>query len=61
MCKTQLEKAGNPLDDLDLMVASCALTHNLILVTNNTKHFKRIDALRLTNWTVYPEQEWSRG
>jgi predicted nucleic acid-binding protein len=35
--KAGLEKAGTPLDDFDLIVASCALAHNLILVTNNIK------------------------
>jgi tRNA(fMet)-specific endonuclease VapC len=59
ICKAQLEKAGNPLDDFDLLIASCALTHNLTLVTNNVKHFKRIDGLKLANWSVYPEKELS--
>jgi len=50
-----LEAKGIPLGDFDLTVASCALTHNLILVTNNIKHFERVEGLRLTNWTTYPE------
>lgn len=53
--KAKLEKAGTPLDDFDLILASCALANNLVLVTNNVKHFKRIKGLRLTNWSVYPE------
>ena len=55
MLKASLEKSGTPLDDFDLIIASCALSHNLILVTNNIKHFNRVEGLRLTNWTVYPE------
>ena len=55
MLKASLEKAGTPLDDFDLIIASCALSHNLILVTNNIKHFDRVEGLRLTNWTVFPE------
>jgi len=50
MLKSHLEKAGNPLDDFDLAIATCAMTHNLTLVTNNYKHFERIDGLKLTNW-----------
>jgi tRNA(fMet)-specific endonuclease VapC len=50
MLKVDLEKAGNPLDDFDLILAACALTHDLILVTNNTKHFARIGGLKLENW-----------
>jgi predicted nucleic acid-binding protein len=52
--KAKLEKGGTPLDDFDLILASCALAHNLELVTNNIKHFKRVEGLKLTNWTVYP-------
>ena len=54
MLKASLKKSGMLLDDFDLIIASCAMTNNLTLVTNNTKHFSRIDGLKLTNWTVYP-------
>lgn len=49
--KAALEKSGTPLDDFDLILASCALAHNLILVTNNAKHFERIEGLKIANWT----------
>ncbi|MBI5584354.1 MAG: type II toxin-antitoxin system VapC family toxin [Deltaproteobacteria bacterium] len=48
--KAQLETKGTRLDDFDLLIAACALTHNLILVTNNEAHFHRIEGLKLTNW-----------
>jgi predicted nucleic acid-binding protein len=51
MLKAQLEKKGSRLDDFDLIIAASALAHNLTLVTNNTDHFKRIDGLKLANWT----------
>ena len=51
LLKSQLETEGNRLDDFDLIIAACALAHNLTLVTNNTKHFQRIDGLNLANWT----------
>ena len=50
MLKAELEKSGTPLDDFDLILAACALSHDLILVTNNVKHFKRIQGLKLENW-----------
>ena len=53
--KAALEKAGTRLDDFDLIIASCAMAHNLTLVTNNVGHFKRIEGLKITNWNVYPE------
>ena len=53
--KAGLEKGGSPVDDFDLIIASCALSQNLILVTNNVGHFEKIEGLKLTNWTRYPE------
>ena len=50
--KATLEKAGTTLDDMDLLIASTALTHNLILVTNNEKHFKRVQGLKIVNWST---------
>ena len=50
MLKADLEKTGNPLDDFDLILAACALSHDLVLVTNNVKHFQRIQGLKFDNW-----------
>ena len=48
--KAALEEQGEPLDDLDLQIASIALVYDLPLATNNTKHFKRVKDLRIENW-----------
>jgi predicted nucleic acid-binding protein len=48
--KADLESRGEPLDDLDLQIASIAIENNLSLVTNNTDHFKRVQKLELQNW-----------
>lgn len=48
--KAELEKQGEPLDDMDLQIASIALENDLPLVTNNTRHFNRLNGLRLVNW-----------
>lgn len=50
--KANLEGQGNRLDDFDLTIAACAMAHNFTLVTNNTKHFNRIDGLKLENWSA---------
>ncbi|MDY6857621.1 MAG: type II toxin-antitoxin system VapC family toxin [Thermodesulfobacteriota bacterium] len=50
LLKSNLEKTGKPLDDFDLILASTALSFNLILVTNNEKHFEGIDGLKIENW-----------
>ncbi len=51
MLKVKLESAGTPLDDFDLILAATALSHNLILVTNNESHFSRIEGLKIENWS----------
>ncbi len=51
MIKSNLEKNGKPIDDFDIILASTALSHNMVLVTNNEKHFKRINGLKLENWS----------
>ena len=51
LVKSQLDKTGSRLDDFDLIIGACAMALNLTLVTNNEKHFQRIEGLKLTNWT----------
>lgn len=48
--RTNLERSGKIIGAMDMMIASHALYSGLILVTNNTKHFKDIPDLRLENW-----------
>jgi tRNA(fMet)-specific endonuclease VapC len=49
--KVKLQKRGSPLDDMDLLIASTALTMNSVLVTNNEKHFNKIVGLEIENWS----------
>lgn len=51
MIKSGLEIQGTPLDDFDLVIAACALANHLTLVTNNEKHFRRVEGLMVDNWT----------
>lgn len=48
--KTRLRKAGTPIADFDLLIGVTSLTHNLIMVTNNTDHFKRIKGITMEDW-----------
>jgi len=48
--KAELEKKGSPLDDADLLTASITLAEGAILVTNNTRHFRKIRQLKVDNW-----------
>lgn len=45
-----LRKSGQPIDDIDLLIAGTAITNGLILVTDNRKHFNRIAQLEVENW-----------
>lgn len=48
--KSRLRKAGTTIDDFDLLIGVTAVKHNLVLVTNNTNHFKGIKGIKLENW-----------
>ena len=42
--KMALDLKGEKIEDFDLLIAATALSLNYTLVTNNTKHYKRIEA-----------------
>ena len=48
--KDILRRAGMPLAELDLQIASIALSRGLPLVTHNSAHFNRIPGLVLVDW-----------
>jgi tRNA(fMet)-specific endonuclease VapC len=50
--KARLQKLGTTINDFDLLIAVTAVTHNLIMVTNNTKHFKNVQHIKLEDWTI---------
>jgi tRNA(fMet)-specific endonuclease VapC len=45
-----LESKGTPIGTLDTLIAAHAMSLNLTLVTNNTKHFTRVRGLKTKNW-----------
>ena len=50
--KVRLEKAGNRIDDFDLLIGATAIANELILVTNNTKHLQRMSVKNIEDWTI---------
>lgn len=48
--RVELESAGTPIGNMDMMIAASALAEEAVLITNNTEHFSRISALNLENW-----------
>ena len=41
-----LRSRGQLIEDADVLSAAIALAHAMVLVTNNTTHFNRIEAVR---------------
>lgn len=55
--KVRLRRMGIPMnDEFDLLIAATAVENNLILVTDNIKHFKSIEAIQIENWYKHEEQ-----
>jgi len=48
--KTDLKKRNCTIGPLDTLIAAHARSLNLILVTNNTREFSRVQGLDLENW-----------
>ncbi len=51
LLRASLERAGQPIGNLDLMIAVHALAIGAILVTND-RAFARIKKLKTENWTT---------
>jgi tRNA(fMet)-specific endonuclease VapC len=48
--RADLEKQGNIIGLMDILIAAHALSLGLTLVTNNLREFSRIPNLSLENW-----------
>ncbi len=45
-----LRTRGITIGHTDVLIAATAIDNNLVLATNNTKHFQHIEELELVNW-----------
>ena len=48
--KALLEDKGQMIGEFDLLIGSCAVYNNLIIVTSNLKHFDHIPNIKLEDW-----------
>jgi tRNA(fMet)-specific endonuclease VapC len=48
--RTSLEQKGTPIGPMDLLLASQAMSQQLVLVTNNVREFCRVEGLQIENW-----------
>lgn len=46
----RLKRQGTPIDDFDLLIGCTAVAGNMVMVTDNVKHFDRIQGIDLENW-----------
>jgi tRNA(fMet)-specific endonuclease VapC len=48
--RSELKRIGRLIGPYDLMIAAQAIARDLILVTNNTSEFSRIERLKIEDW-----------
>ena len=49
--RTTLEKRGQPIGSMDLLIAAHALSLAVRLITHDVKEFGRVPGLRIEDWT----------
>jgi tRNA(fMet)-specific endonuclease VapC len=47
--KARLRKEGNIVDDFDLLIGATAIVNEMVMVTNNEKHFDRMQNIKIEN------------
>ncbi len=50
LIRSKLEIQGRPIGPYDVLIAATAMTQHSILVTHNTKEFKRVEGLTIEDW-----------
>jgi tRNA(fMet)-specific endonuclease VapC len=49
--RSQLERSGMPIGNMDLLIASHAVSQGSTLITNNLKHFSSVSGLKVEVWS----------
>ena len=50
--RADLERKGTLIGPMDMLIAAHARSEGLVLVTNNTREFNRVEDLHVENWTI---------
>jgi len=50
--KATMQKRGIVVADMDLMIASIAIANRQKLISNNIKHFSKIEGLNVESWVL---------
>ena len=48
----RLKSIGMGIEDFDLLIGGTSVTNNLTMVTNNVKHYSRIEGIKIENWAL---------
>ena len=47
--RARLREEGNLIGDMDILIGATAISNSLTLLTNNTRHFQRMEGLRIVS------------
>ncbi|MDP2811753.1 MAG: PIN domain-containing protein [Rhodocyclaceae bacterium] len=50
--RAALERSGQPIGNMDLLIAAHAIAEDSVLVTNNAREFLRVPALAVEEWDL---------
>ena len=50
--KARLKEAGQLISDFDLLIGATAIVNGYVMITNNTKHFNRLQNIQLEDWAI---------
>lgn len=50
--RAALERAGQPIGNMNLMIAAHALAEDSVVITNNAREFHRVPGLAVEAWTL---------
>lgn len=50
--RASLRRAGKPIGEMDALIAGHALAASLVLVTHNTREFRRVTGLVVEDWAA---------
>lgn len=48
--KAMLKRKGQMIEDSDLLIGCTAITHDMVLVTENVAHMNRLSGVKIENW-----------
>jgi len=47
-----LKSTGQSIGHTDTLIAGTAIHNDMILITNNTRHFRRVEGLQFESWAI---------